>query len=101
MGDARYELLNELGRGHFGVVYEARQVHLDRTVAMKLIQVRTNAADVLTEARTLASLPEHDNVVRVTDAGEWEPGVVFIASELCTGGGLDDMAATPLDPATA
>jgi serine/threonine protein kinase len=92
VADARYELQSMLGRGNFGEVHQARQVHLDRVVALKLIWVRPEAAEeVLGEARTLASLPEHDNVVRVTDAGEWERGRVYIASELCTGGSLEDL----------
>lgn len=102
MPDDRYALEGELGRGFFGVVHRARQVHLNRVYALKLIQVRTDPADVLEEARKLATVPVHDNVVKVVDAGAWDERHVFIASELCTGGSLDTLAtAGPLDPATA
>ncbi len=83
MADDRYELLDELGRGNFGVVVRARQVHLDRIYALKIIRVRTEPARALDEARLLAALPEHDNVVKVHDAGLWDDTHVFIASELC------------------
>jgi eukaryotic-like serine/threonine-protein kinase len=102
VADDRYELLDELGRGNFGVVVRARQVHLDRIYALKIIRVRAEPARALDEARLLAALPEHDNVVKVHDAGLWDDSHVFIASELCTGGSLDDVAAAgPLDPGKA
>lgn len=102
MADDRYECLGELGRGVFGVVYRARQVHLDREYALKLLHVRSDVSSVLEEARRLAALPEHENVVKVLDAGRWDENRVFIASELCGGGSLEDLcSAGPLDPTTA
>jgi serine/threonine protein kinase len=56
LGD--FELLRELGSGSFGRVFLARQVSLDRQVALKVSRNRGN------EARTLASL-EHDHIVHV------------------------------------
>lgn len=47
MADDRYELIDELGRGFFGVVHHARQLHLDRHCAVKLIRGRTDPACVL------------------------------------------------------
>jgi len=95
-----YEIVGQLGRGHFGAVYEARHLALGWTVALKLIPVRTTVEVVLEEARKLATLPRHDNVVQVVDAGPWGDSAVYIASELCLGGSLADRAGTPLDPAT-
>lgn len=63
----------------------------------ELIPARSE--DVLAEARNLASLPEHDNVVKVLDAGDWNEHFVFIASELCVGGPWRmSPAATPSSP---
>jgi serine/threonine protein kinase len=56
LGD--FELLRVLGKGSFGEVFLARQVSLDRLVALKV------TADWGREARTLAAL-EHDHIVRV------------------------------------
>jgi serine/threonine protein kinase len=53
-----FELLRLLGEGSFGKVYLARQLSLDRLVALKI------TSDTSSEARTLASL-EHDHIVQV------------------------------------
>src|SRR5262245_33813800 len=53
-----FELLRVLGEGSFGKVYLARQISLDRQVAIKI------SANRGSEARTLASL-EHDHIVHV------------------------------------
>lgn len=100
MADDRYEILQQLGGGHFGTVYLARHKVLDRECALKLIPVRNE--DILAEARNLASLPEHDNVLKVLDGGDWDEQFVFIASDLCMGGTLADVAGSePLDPGRA
>ena len=63
MVEEPYEIVGQLRRGHFGAVYEARHLALGWTVALKLIPVRTTVEVVLEEARKLAALPRHDNVV--------------------------------------
>src|SRR6266852_5803502 len=60
LGD--FELLRLLGKGSFGQVFLARQVSLDRQVALKV------TANWGTEARTLARL-EHDHIVQVYAEG--------------------------------
>lgn len=86
-----YDLVEELDRGQFGTVYEARQVYLNRTVALKKIRIRADRdrTEALDEARKLAALPPHDNVVKVTDAGIWDQDHVYIASELHRAGSLE------------
>src|SRR5262245_4639406 len=69
-----YELLGELGRGGMGVVYRARQLGLDRTVAVKLAAAgRPVSADGLArfrrEAEALARV-HHPNVVQIYEVGD-------------------------------
>src|SRR5262249_38478631 len=64
-----YEILGELGRGSMGVVYKARQVNLNRLVALKMIRPGAGiGGEVLgrfvEEARLVASL-QHPNIVQI------------------------------------
>jgi hypothetical protein len=85
-----YEVLGVLGRGGMGVVYRARQVRLDREVALKT--VRAALPDPATrqrfedEARVVARF-DHPNLVRVFDSGEAN-GRPWFAMELVEGGTL-------------
>jgi eukaryotic-like serine/threonine-protein kinase len=101
----RYEILREIGRGAMGVVYEARDPVLDRTIALKVIQpsAEGEAARVfeerfLAEARIAAAL-QHPGIVVVHDVGrDPSTGALFIALELLRGQTLADLgAAGPLD----
>ena len=70
----QYRVERELGRGGMGVVYLARDLTLDRPVAVKIVHpdLSTNravAARFLAEARTIAKL-RHPNIVSVHAAGE-------------------------------
>jgi serine/threonine protein kinase len=81
----RYLLKEEIGRGGMGIVYRARDILLERDVALKILNSNE-------EARTLASL-EHPGIVPVHDAGTLPDGRVFYAMKLVQGSRLDDFAA--------
>ena len=85
----RYELLREVGRGGFGVVFEARDRELGRTVAFKALRVGGEVARerrLLAEAEVAARL-SHPNIVTVLDVGRSEQGV-FLVQEFLTGAPL-------------
>lgn len=87
----RYEILGELGRGGMGAVYLARQIDLDRLVALKALLTLggtdpTLAERFLREARTAGKLT-HPNIVIVHEFFE-AGGVPYIAMEYVNGGSL-------------
>lgn len=84
----RYEIRKELGRGSMGVVYEAHDPQIDRTVALKVLRQDRHATDTfvkrfLKEAKAIGRL-SHPNIVTVYDAGE-DRGTIFIAMEFLEG----------------
>jgi tetratricopeptide (TPR) repeat protein len=86
-----YEVLGELGRGGTGVVYKARQVSLERTVALKVLLAGAHAGPEAArrfhaEAEAVARL-QHPNIVQVFDHGD-EAGHPFLALEYVEGGTL-------------
>ena len=98
-------LEKELGRGGMGVVYRARQVPLNRTVALKMILAGDHAsADAksrfLAEAEAIAKL-HHPGIVQVHEFGTHQ-GHPYFALEFLDGGSLDRVLAKgPLLPPDA
>ena len=91
---AHYEIEREAGRGGMGVVYAARDLKLERRVALKVLLPELAAdaqyeADFLREARAAAPFA-HPNIVTVYEAGRWR-GRLFIAMELVDGRTLEGM----------
>jgi serine/threonine protein kinase len=94
----RYEIECLLGEGGMGAVFRARHVHLDTTVAVKVLNRPTSAdreartARFLREAKLIAKL-NHPNVVRVVDFGTVEAldGAPCIVMELLDGPSFEDI----------
>lgn len=88
---AGYELLEELGRGGMGIVYLARQVYLNRPVAVKMIRDGALAGPsahlhFLAEVE-VASAVRHSGIVEVHTFGT-QQGQPFFVLEYCPGGSL-------------
>ncbi|QDV47681.1 Serine/threonine-protein kinase StkP [Stieleria neptunia] len=101
-----YRIIRMLGRGAMGAVYQAKQVSLDRDVALKTIRTRlaenpASLARFTREAYAAAQLSHH-NVVRIYDFGE-EDGQLFFSMEWIRGGSLGDLVRDKgsLDPKLA
>jgi serine/threonine protein kinase len=89
-----FEILAELGRGGMGVVYKARQVGLDRLVALKLHLDGLHADPVQrarfrAEAEAVARL-HHPNIVQIYEVGE-QAGRLYLALEYVAGPTLADV----------
>lgn len=101
----KYEILRELGKGAMGVVYEAFDPVIERTVAVKTIRPeqldQSQAAEMLArfkrEAQAAGRL-NHPNIVAIYDYGEVADGgdgagssIAFIAMEFIKGRELKDL----------
>jgi serine/threonine protein kinase/tetratricopeptide (TPR) repeat protein len=82
----RFQLVRELGRGGFGVVWEANDLDLGRSVAFKAVRPgrpRLRGQQLLREADTIARL-SHPNLVTLYDVGRCEHGP-YLVLELLRG----------------
>lgn len=99
-----FEVLGELGRGGMGVVYKARHIALNRTVALKMILAGGHASDAdrqrfRQEAEAAAGL-HHPNIVQVFEVGEHDE-LPYFTLEFVDGGSLSRHAKDPLEARTA
>jgi serine/threonine-protein kinase len=90
-----YDILEELGRGGMGVVFKARQIELDRIVALKMILPPPIAASeelaallvrLRGEALAISRL-KHPDIVQIFDRGEYN-GLTYLVLEYVEGGSL-------------
>ena len=107
----RYQVVRELGRGGFGVVYEARDVELGRHVAVKALRadrLRRGSEEqralrlslLQKEAATVARL-QHPNIVTLLDLVV-QDGLPYLVLELLSGETLQaSLQAGPLSPEAA
>jgi WD40 repeat protein/tetratricopeptide (TPR) repeat protein len=95
-----YEVLGILGRGGMGVVYQARQTHLNRVVALKMMLTGAHAgpeelARFRVEAEAVARL-QHPNIVAIHEVGE-QDGRPYLVMEFVDGDTLArTLGSTPL-----
>jgi formylglycine-generating enzyme required for sulfatase activity/tRNA A-37 threonylcarbamoyl transferase component Bud32 len=90
----KYEIIEEIGRGGFGVVYKARDTTLDRIVALKVLHHQLTIDPKFIqrfyhEARTAAGL-RHPHVVTIHEVGE-EAGQHYLAMEFLPGQPLSQL----------
>ena len=98
----RYQLMQELGKGGMGMVYEGHDNLLNRQVAIKVLSEARNIrlgsegrSRLLHEAQSAAGL-NHPNIVDIYDAGE-DQGVSFIVMELVKGRSLHEHKPKSID----
>ncbi|TMG85598.1 MAG: PEGA domain-containing protein [Betaproteobacteria bacterium] len=92
----RYEILVELGHGAMGIVYKARDPLLDRTVALKTVDLDVSGEDseaferrFYREARSAGRL-NHSNIVTIHDVGKSD-SIAYIAMEFLQGQSLREI----------
>jgi len=98
----RYHILEQLGEGGMATVYKARDVNLDRDVAVKVIRAENFGSAILErilkrferEAKSLARLT-HPNIVPILDYGEYN-GAPYLVMPYLPGGTLKGRLKGPI-----
>src|SRR5262245_38568530 len=91
---SHYRILEKLGEGGMGAVYKARDTHLDRFVAIKVLPAERVANPerkkrFVQEAKTASAL-NHPNIIHIYDIDQQE-AIDFIAMEYVQGRTLDQL----------
>ncbi len=90
--NGRYEIVRLIGEGGMGRVYEARQVSMDRRVALKILRAQLTTDEQLLarfqqEALSISRL-RHPNTITIFDYGKTEGDLLFMSMELLGGQSL-------------
>jgi serine/threonine protein kinase len=88
----RFEVLERIGEGGTGVVYKAKQLAVDKTIALKVLGAHVSSDPLWVkrfhnEARAAAKL-DNPHTVRIIDFGQTKEGLLFIAMEYLQGRSL-------------
>jgi serine/threonine-protein kinase len=94
-----YQLIVKVGKGAMATVYKARQLSLDRIVAVKVLPKRMSESQEFVdrfykEGKAAARL-SHNNIVQAIDVGESPDGFHFFVMEFVEGKTLYDIMAPP------
>ena len=87
--DGRYEIQARIGEGGMGVVYRCKQISIDRTIAIKMLNAQM-ASDpqwvqrFYNEAKACSRL-QHPNTIRMFDFGQSSEGRLFMTMEFLDG----------------
>ncbi len=89
-----YQIIETLGQGGYGTVYRARQLAVEREVALKfdnrLLLTERDKRRFMREVTAAGQLSGHPHVVAVYDAGVLVDGRPYMVLELCPNGSLAD-----------
>jgi eukaryotic-like serine/threonine-protein kinase len=92
--DGRYEIQARIGEGGMGVVYKARQISIDRVIALKMLNQQMQGDQTwvqrfYNEAKACSRL-QHPNTIRMFDFGQTQDGRLFMTMEFLDGMSLRD-----------
>jgi serine/threonine-protein kinase len=92
--DGRYEIQQRVGEGGMGVVYKARQMSIDRIIALKMLNQQMQGDQTwvqrfYNEAKACSRL-QHPNTIRMFDFGQTQDGRLFMTMEFLDGLSLRD-----------
>src|SRR5271156_5214484 len=90
---AHYEIIGKLGEGGMGVVWKARDTHLDRLVAIKVLASEkidpTRIPRLVQEAKAASAL-NHPGIIHIYDVAQSD-GLYYIAMEYVAGKTLEEL----------
>src|SRR5256885_4523495 len=101
--DGRYEIQQRVGEGGMGVVYKARQMSIDRVIALKMLNQQMQGDQqwvqrFYNEAKACSRL-QHPNTIRMFDFGQTPDGRLFMTMEFLDGVSLREaLSRGPLAP---